>query len=71
MDDILNLRTELRREIDLNKRDIMDKFHKIKQGKIDPDVLAEFGLGDKATQLIKAIKEARNWAPKEDGAIDP
>ena len=49
MDDILNLRTELRREIDLNKRNIMDKFHKIKQGKIDPDVLAEFGLGDKAT----------------------
>ena len=30
MDDILNLRTELRREIGLNKRNIMDKFSKIK-----------------------------------------
>ena len=30
MDDILNLRTELRREIDLNKRNIMEKFTKIK-----------------------------------------
>lgn len=30
MDDVLNLRTELRREIDLNKRNIMDKFEKIK-----------------------------------------
>ena len=31
-------------------------------------MLAEFGLGDKATQLISAIKEARNWAPKEENA---
>ena len=30
MDDVLNLRTELRRKIDLNKRNIMDKFEKIK-----------------------------------------
>ena len=39
----------------------MEKFTKIKQGKIDPDVLAEFGLGNKATYLISAIKEARNY----------
>ena len=45
---------------------IMDKFSKIKEGKIFPEVLAEFGLGDKATHLIKAIKEARSWAFKEE-----
>ena len=66
MDDILNLRSSLRREIDNNKRNIMDKFSKIKEGKIDPEILAEFGLGDKAAHLIKTIKEARSWAPKEE-----
>ena len=57
LNDLLNSRAELRKTVKQNKQQLNERFRIMAKKEIDPKVLEEFGLVNKAQKFLNRIEE--------------